>query len=270
MTYDSIALCGGGGKGAYQIGVMKAMAGTGVLGQIEYISGTSVGALNAVLYAIGDVELAERVWLEYVTPNVMIKNYDAGRSEISRDGLRAMLRYIGLNKLRNRPLVYIYAHNIRLDRPEKFLLNGRSEENITTLLLASSSIPVVYSPVDFHGEKYKDGGCTPLGNHPIEVLADGGCRNIILVPLNSSFNPYAVSNSAFGESFNIYQRFPGVNFRIIKPSLDIGKFFNGTIDFRTDSIRERMALGYNDAIGILSKKKGEDVIMDINVNDRIR
>ena len=267
MFYDSIALCGGGGKGAYQVGVMKALKETGILKNIKYISGTSVGALNAILYAIGDIQLAENVWLKYVNPEVMIKNFDLPRYELSRDGLKSMLRYIGVGRIRYGPKVFVYVHNVRNDKPEAFLLNDKNENDIMTLLLASASIPVVYSPIEYHGEKYKDGGCTAIGNHPIKVLADNGKKNIILVPLNSNFNPYAVSNSYFGKKVNIYDSFPNVEFRIVKPSMDIGKFIDGCIDFKQESIRKRMVLGYNDAIEIFNNKGG--FAMDANVNFRI-
>ncbi len=49
----ALALCGGGGKGAYQIGVWKALAELDMTKNIEAVSGTSVGALNAVLIALG-------------------------------------------------------------------------------------------------------------------------------------------------------------------------------------------------------------------------
>ena len=268
--YNSIALSGGGGKGAYQIGVMKAMAETGALRHIKFISGTSVGALNAVLFAIGDVELAESIWLKFVNPSVMIKNIDFQRYEISRDALKTMIRFIGLNRLKDTPLVYAYAHNLRLNKPEPFLLNGRSEADITTILLASSAIPVVYSPVEFESDKYIDGGYTALGNHPLQVLVDQGVKDIILVSLDYRFNPYAVGKTAFEGGFNMYERFLGIDFRIIKPSLDIGRFFSGTIDFKPESIRKRIALGYNDAKQIIYKMKEVNIDMDINVNDKIR
>lgn len=268
MIYNSIALCGGGGKGAYQIGVMKALAETNKLKNINYISGTSVGALNAVLFAKGDVELAESVWLKFVNQEVMIKKIDFQKHELSREGLKSMLNYIGIRRLRSSPCVYIYVHNIKTNQPEVFLLNDKSKDDIETLLLASAALPGVYSPVDYHGEKYKDGGCTAIGNYPIKVLADKGRKNIILVPLDYRFNPRAVKNFYFGQKIDIYNSFPEVDFTIIKPSLDIGKTIDGTIDFKPESIRERIVLGYDDAIKIISQKKG-DALMEISVNQEI-
>ena len=49
-----LVLCGGGAKGAYQIGVWEYLKVRGLDGQIGAISGASVGALNMLLIAQGD------------------------------------------------------------------------------------------------------------------------------------------------------------------------------------------------------------------------
>jgi predicted acylesterase/phospholipase RssA len=56
-----LVLCGGGFKGAYQVGAWKALRELG-FDRFTAVAGTSVGALNAVLIANGDVETAETVW----------------------------------------------------------------------------------------------------------------------------------------------------------------------------------------------------------------
>ncbi len=56
-----LVLCGGGFKGGYQIGAWKALRERG-LSDFRYIAGTSVGALNSVLIANGDLEDAEKLW----------------------------------------------------------------------------------------------------------------------------------------------------------------------------------------------------------------
>ena len=50
--FDAVALAGGAALGAYQIGVMEYLDKTGALYNIKAVSGSSVGALNAVLYAM--------------------------------------------------------------------------------------------------------------------------------------------------------------------------------------------------------------------------
>ena len=53
-----LVLSGGGAKGAYEVGVWAALEQLGLTGSIDGIIGSSVGALNAVLFALGDLAFA--------------------------------------------------------------------------------------------------------------------------------------------------------------------------------------------------------------------
>ena len=55
-----IALSGGGGKGAYQVGVLRVLRAAGV--RPDVIAGTSVGAINATLLCLDDIEVAADFW----------------------------------------------------------------------------------------------------------------------------------------------------------------------------------------------------------------
>ena len=46
-----LVLSGGGAKGAYEVGVWQALEEAGIASNITAISGTSVGAINAALFA---------------------------------------------------------------------------------------------------------------------------------------------------------------------------------------------------------------------------
>lgn len=67
-------LAGGGGKGAYQIGVLKALVETNLIDKIQVIAGTSVGALNAILYAHKNLALSEYIWLSRVEDKILYKD----------------------------------------------------------------------------------------------------------------------------------------------------------------------------------------------------
>lgn len=58
-----IVLSGGGGKGAYEIGVWRYLHERGMDSKITGIAGTSVGALNGLLFLQGSYDIAENVWL---------------------------------------------------------------------------------------------------------------------------------------------------------------------------------------------------------------
>ncbi|MBN2268472.1 MAG: patatin-like phospholipase family protein, partial [Acholeplasmataceae bacterium] len=44
-----LALGGGGARGSYQIGIVKALHEIGLLKQITHVSGTSIGAINTLM-----------------------------------------------------------------------------------------------------------------------------------------------------------------------------------------------------------------------------
>ena len=56
----ALVLCGGGSRGAYEIGAWRALTELGV--RFQGVYGTSIGALNAALVARGDVEAASQLW----------------------------------------------------------------------------------------------------------------------------------------------------------------------------------------------------------------
>lgn len=56
-----IVLAGGGAKGAYQVGCLRALRDAG-LPKPAAMSGTSVGAINGVMFALDKLETAETLW----------------------------------------------------------------------------------------------------------------------------------------------------------------------------------------------------------------
>ena len=56
-----LVLSGGGGKGAYQIGVWKALREKQMDTWIKAVAGTSAGSLNAMLVLAGDYDNAEKI-----------------------------------------------------------------------------------------------------------------------------------------------------------------------------------------------------------------
>lgn len=71
MNKLGIVFAGGGGKGGYEIGVWKYLRSIGLDKYIEVVSGTSVGALNSVLFVYGDLELAENIWINKIENKIL-------------------------------------------------------------------------------------------------------------------------------------------------------------------------------------------------------
>ena len=155
-----LVLSGGGGKGAYQIGVLKALKENGYLDNIAGISGSSIGALNAILYAMDDVDMMLKAWIDIdmetifdVDLNMVLEN----RPFFSRDEMLKMLeKYIDFDKVKNAPFD-IYNSICKLDSANKNLsaeyrkLSDYDVETIKKILLASTALPVIYESVEIDG-----------------------------------------------------------------------------------------------------------------------
>lgn len=66
-----LVLAGGGSRGAYQIGVWKALSELNIDKYIEVVSGTSIGALNAMLFLQGNFNLAEEIWCSLTKEEIL-------------------------------------------------------------------------------------------------------------------------------------------------------------------------------------------------------
>lgn len=64
MKNIALVLSGGGAKGAYQVGVWKAIVESGLYENIDTISATSIGAINAVLFSSYQLEESLGFWRE--------------------------------------------------------------------------------------------------------------------------------------------------------------------------------------------------------------
>ena len=97
MEKLGLVLAGGGGKGAYEVGVWQALRELGLETSVAAVSGTSVGALNAALFAAGDLERARSVW-RALSPTHVVFSPDQEKAEaqiaqlLSSPGLGQRLR----------------------------------------------------------------------------------------------------------------------------------------------------------------------------------
>lgn len=74
-----LVLSGGGAKGAYEVGVWQELQAAGLASNVTAISGTSVGALNAALFATRP-DAAERLWFEKMDDIFTINTNRVGES----------------------------------------------------------------------------------------------------------------------------------------------------------------------------------------------
>lgn len=273
LSKIGLVFAGGGGKGAYQIGVWKALEELGIARQVEVVAGTSVGALNAALFAQGDYRRAEQAWLNMAPDDVLHLNFKKIKEHVetvvantvlhqhqdtvayllkagifSRDGLTRMIeRSLTQHALRDTAL-RCFANCTRLKLgfhspflPEYFPLHGKELPRVRQVLLASSAIPGVFGQEKIDEAHYWDGFLTD--NLPIRPVYDTGCDVIFVVMLERDtwLNP---------------KQFPNARLVPIAPREDPGH----PLHFR--SVTEKIAKGYDDGREALASAVGANALME--------
>ena len=235
-----LVLNGGGGKGAYQIGVFKALFEHKICDYITAVSGTSSGALNSALFVHGDIDVAIKAWESISTESFWQISPDFSEGILTRDGLINIFdEYIDFDKIRmSDRTVYAtvtdFGPNDETKGTVKYIrLNYRPIDEIRNILLASSAIPIIYAPVRIDGNICRDGGLED--NMPISPLYIEGIRHFIVVGLSE-------------ETEIPYEKYPDAEFILIRPEESIGDFITGTLDFSKSGAKTRMELVYIDAI----------------------
>ena len=249
-----LVLGGGGAKGAYPVGVLKALEEYKLLKHVDCISATSIGALNSMKVLEKDIDGAIDIW-QNVNKDIALSKSSFGtklktRSIFSRDGFKKLasekldLEKAGKSKIKCYVIATPMSKNIK-NLPTEFLVNGKSKETILNYLLASSAIPFVFEPVIIDGVKYMDG--YGVSNTPIETLKNKGCNIIFVVPLKETSDAYIYSDN----DTLIIDFVSSTNNQGIK---------DGTLDFVSSRAIERMNIGYMVAKSLLDKLIKQKVI----------
>ncbi|MBO7516164.1 MAG: patatin-like phospholipase family protein, partial [Spirochaetia bacterium] len=96
-----LVLAGGGGKGSYQLGVWKYLTEIGLTKKISVISGSSVGALNAILLSLCDFDTAVNIWTTQLEDNILDFKSTSKRAGaiFSREGLYKIMNQLDFSQL---------------------------------------------------------------------------------------------------------------------------------------------------------------------------
>ncbi len=198
MADKRVFILGGGASlGAHQVGAIKCLAEAGVTP--DAIVGSSIGVVNACLYASGGVENMERAWTRFpgmlsVFRPSLRHNPLAGLSLFSMDGLaRAIERYVDFAALHRSPLELSFIL-LNLSRGEGQFFSNRhagSPEELRTLSRAGYAIPVLFPPVRFRGEIFVDGGFA--WNVPLLQAVEMGASEIYVLSVVSTALPFKTS-----------------------------------------------------------------------------
>ncbi len=195
----ALILSGGGGRGAYHIGVMAYLEQ--VFWQPDIIVGTSIGAVNAAALGSGLPLTALRDrWLDLATADVQnMRVGDVYVDNVLRQGNHVFDTSPLLTTLKgksekweDRPWIIpevlngpaspyeIYITAVERDIHELTYYHNHSNSGITAdMVRASCSIPLWYDPTFLNGRAYLDGGT--IANTPFRKALEAGATEIIVV-----------------------------------------------------------------------------------------
>lgn len=279
----TLVMSGGGAKGSYQIGMLRALEEEGLEKKNLTLAGTSIGAMNSLIYAIKDKEsiydlmivfkdaLAKEMSDPYIKPRmelldnakkdvldgkVSLEEYLHARKYYQMDNLymiEAMRRICPDDLLINNDIpVTVCVYSLTKEKPEYYKLNGMDPEDQRLLTIASGSMPFLSPAIYYKGDYYLDGGCIPeICRHPaLEDKIPVCC--VSKVP--SDF--FIVSYLKPEDRVQIPKSVDPRSVIEIIPSIPLEKAKDtGTLDFSDESLKWREELGYKETRDILSKIK---------------
>ena len=196
-----LALGGGGARGSYQIGILRALEEANILQDIHHISGTSIGSINTLMVmAKVSYERMIEIW-EKIT-NSDIYGLGPARLKMDRlgifslkDAFGVLKREVTLSEIRESKVQgYATSAKIQKDSLIDQVMIHRMEKEVFHLndfkdphqaVLASASIPLLFGSTSIGDDHYVDGGA--IDNCPIQPLLDHGCDIIIAVPIDGWF-----------------------------------------------------------------------------------
>ena len=223
----NLALQGGGAHGAFTWGVLDALLEDGKL-HFDGVSGTSAGAMNAVVLAQGLMEggaeaaraALRRFWTSVAASapfEVAVPTAD-GKDMVLAPAMRLMLQWTHyfspeqLNPFDLNPLRKILSAQIDFDRlrsqsPVKLFVAAtnansgklrlfRTSELSPDAVLASACLPTMHRSVVIDGEPYWDGGYA-ANPAVFPLFHECSARDIVLVmlaPLKHSATPQSATD----------------------------------------------------------------------------
>lgn len=270
-----VILSGGGAKGAGQLGMMLYLAKQGI--QPDFLSGISVGSLNAALWAQeGNLQLLEQIWRGIrgnsdIYKSNWLRPWRLFRAVYDNQPLwRKIQRHVDPEKLKESP-IELKVGVVQL-QSGAFMLFNKNHPDFKKMLLSSAAIPVVFPAVKYQGRQYVDGGMRDSA--PLKTAIQAGCDLIYILhcyslEMEEEEKDYAnlamigirsfaiLYNEIIGNDIKTCEginkalvagrKFPGKNYRLIELKLIApGKdqSFGYELDFSPKKIASNIELGY--------------------------
>ena len=189
--FKNLIFEGGGVKGIAYVGALQELEGRGIMKNIKRVGGTSAGAINAVLLALGyTLKETQKILMELNFNNFMddswgiirdskrlIEKYGWYKGDFFRDWIGGLIRNktgtenSTFNDLRNQGLreLYLIGANLSTGFSEVFSCEHTPRVRVVDAVRISMSIPLFFAAVrNFREDVYVDGGV--FNNYPIKLF----------------------------------------------------------------------------------------------------
>ena len=234
MKYG-LVLSGGGSKGAYESGCMKALQELGY--HFDIVTGTSIGALNGLLIAQEDYQKLYELWDNSSNIGPFLKSYLDKKGADIEPLVQLIKGLYNGKKAKNSPIKYgLCTVAFPSMKPLEITVDEMSEENIVEYAIASASCFPAFPIHYINKQGYIDGGY--YDNLPISLALKMGAQKIIAIELNQELT----------HQYLLHRH----NITFIRPSKHLGGF----LDFNRELLDQRVRLGYLDTLKTFKQLKG--------------
>lgn len=189
----ALVLAGGGSKGAFEVGVLKSLIGDKLI-QYDIITGVSVGALNASFlsqFPIGkeqeSIATLEAIWDNISQKNIYKRHFPFGK-------FAALWKSSVYDSSPLKDFVYDHLDVSKVSSSGKNLIisacsvmtgevktwNESDLKNIRDAVLASSSFPVMFEPIDIDGDLFTDAGVKEIAPLTSAIKAGADVIDVVI------------------------------------------------------------------------------------------
>ncbi len=252
----ALVLGGGGSRGSYQVGVIKAIMEQKV--KIDIITGTSIGALNGTVLAQHDEKKLYELWKVASINNILNGEYpkDFAMEKLLNDTkfIKQVLTQYQKYKVDTLPLQNLIKEYLNIEKLKKskidlgivtvklptltpyYVSKEEFYDNGLDYLMCTSACFPALPIYEFDKGSFIDGGY--YDNLPFDLALNKGAENFILVDLEINF------------THKHLLKYPAVKY--IYPKENIGSILN----FERSLLDRNMTLGYHDGLKAYGKLYG--------------
>ncbi len=205
----AFVLSGGGSRGAFEVGALKALISKGI--QPDLLVGSSAGAVNATGVALdptlNGVERLESLWLSMDEGDFYSRNplLSALRLVLKRPSLYSSQRMYRLVRAEvlNQAACFADIENARLYLTAVDLANGMLHifgddcaESVVDAVMASTAIQPFFAPWRYRGRSFVDGGL--ISNLPLQAAMERGATEIFALDVPVGLSGETLEQDLFG------------------------------------------------------------------------